>query len=704
MIAVGQKIVEPEHMTETTRAEKGHHIKTSLDVLNKLLSAYPDLQTTLAKALQYILKTINRSGGILIVQGPDDPQPHFWILENPMQEWVSQIKDEHSMLRMFCRTWIQPGGLVVTEGPYSPVVVFPLPTAMGQQGILLVNGLEPSETEKELLMQASESLAHSIYLGRNGSLLFEISKLLDTLGMIIYGINPRYSFDEAMFNLVKGLRDSFACEAVSLVTIDQAHIGMVVKKTLGSGPDWIYQVSKRSEDGLIGESLQTGISILSNDPQNDERYHAAIDAVPGVDMHSMLCVPIQTEEEIIGLLAFQNKRYGVFTLYDQQLLTTVARSIVNSLVALQTIQQYRVLNASLEASRWELIRSRNTLRSLFDNLPESMYIIDRSYRLIAVNSVRAARSTDEPALLVGKVCYEALYGRSEPCQGCLVADTFYRSRVTNRTDRQWEGLIEPMEWEINTYPIVDESDEVNQVILVEKDMTDKRRLEGFLTQSEKMAAVGELAAGIAHEINNPLTVILANAQLLQRELPPNEDWQELVDLISRAGTRALHAVKGLLNFARKEQFEFVPTDINETIERSFEMVQHELVTRGVELSYDLAENLPLLRASPNHLQGVWLNLIMNGMDAMDKEEKRIRVVSTQQGNDVRVSINDNGQGIPPEKLSRIFEPFFTTKDRDRGTGLGLSVCHRVIKQHGGLILVDSKVGEGTTFTVVIPAY
>ena len=699
-----QKVSKLGPNKAVTHGKLGQNNKASLDVLNKLLSAYPDLQTTLAKALRHTLEAAQRSGGILIIQGPEDTQPLFWILENPSQNWVDQIRNDKSMLRMLCSTWIQPGGLVVTEGPYSPVVIFPLPTAMGPQGLLLVNGLEPSETEKAFLMQAAESLAHSVYLGRNGALLFEISKLLDTLGMIIYGINPRHSFDEAMFNLVKGLRDSFACEAVSLVMIDNTRGGMVVKKTLASEPDWIYQVSLRSEDGLIGESLQTGKSILSNDPQNDERFNRAIDSVPGVDIHALLCVPIQTEEEVIGLLAFQNKNSGLFTLYDQQLLTTVARSIVNSLVAMQTIQQYRVLNASLEVSRWELIRSRNTLRSLFDNLPEAMYIIDRSYRLIAVNAVRAARSPEEPALLVGKVCYEALYGWSEPCQGCLVADTFYRRKVTNRTERQWEGVMDPMEWEINTYPIVDEGDEVNQVILVEKDMTEKRRLEGFLTQSEKMAAVGELAAGIAHEINNPLTVILANAQLLKRELPPNEDWQELVDLISRAGTRALHAVKGLLNFARKEQFEFIPTDLNETIERSLDMVQHELVTRGVELIYEPADNLPLLRASPNHLQGVWLNLIMNGLDAMDKEEKRIRIVSFQQGNDVRVSITDNGQGIPPEKLSRIFEPFFTTKDRDRGTGLGLSVCHRVVKQHGGLILVDSKVGEGTTFTVVIPVY
>lgn len=697
-------VAEQQTMMNKNKEKPSFNQKASLDGLNKLLSAYPDLQTTLATGLRFILETIDRDGGLIIIQGPDDPQPHFWVDNRAASDWLAQLNQEHSMLRLLCQNWIQPGGLVVTEGPYSPVVIFALPTAMGQQGILLLNGLEPVEKEKDFLSQATESLAHSVYLGRNGALLFEISKLLDTLGMIINGLNPRHSFDEAMFNLVKGLRDSFACEAVSLVTMDRSNDSMLIKKTLASAPDWIYQIGLKTEDGFIGECLQTGKSLLSNMPQNDERFNRQIDSVPGLDIHSLLCVPIQTEEEIIGLLAFQNKRNGQFTLYDQQLLTTVSKSIVNSLVALQTIQQYRVLNAQLEASRWELIRSRNTLRSLFDNLPEAMYIIDRSYRLIAINSVRASRINAEPSLLVGKVCYESFFGRNEPCQGCLVAETFYSRNVTHRTERQWEGVVDPLEWEINSYPILDEGDEVNQVILVEKDVTDKRRLEGSLTQSEKMAAVGELAAGIAHEINNPLTVILANAQILQKELPENGDWRELVDLISRAGTRALHAVKGLLNFARKEQFEFTPTDVNETIERSLDMVHHELMNRGIQLTFEAADNLPLLRASPNHIQGVWLNLIMNAMDSMDKDEKLIRIVSTQQDNDIKVSFSDNGQGISAEKLSRIFEPFYTTKERDRGTGLGLSVCHRVIKQHGGFILVDSKIGEGTTFTVVLPVY
>ena len=697
-------VIELQTMVNTPKEKVSFNQKASLEGLNKLLSAYPDLQTTLANSLRFIVDTLHREGGLMIIQGPDDPQPLFWINNNAAPDWANQLDNDKSMLRLLCHNWIQPGGLVFTEGPYSPVVIFALPTAMGQQGILLLNGLEPLAIEKEYLNQATESLAHSIYLGRNGALLFEISKLLDTLGMIINGLNPRHSFDEAMFNLVKRLRDSFSCEAVSLVTLDRNNESMVIKKTLGASPDWIYQIGLRSEDGFIGECLHTHKSILSNDPQNDERYNRQIDSVPGMDIHSLICVPIQTEEEIIGLLAFQNKRNGQFTLYDQQLLTTVSNSIVNSLVALQTIQQYRVLNAQLEASRWELIRSRNTLRSLFDNLPEAMYIIDRSYRLIAVNSVRASRISSEPSLLVGKVCYEIFFGKSEPCQGCLVADTFYSRNVTHRTERQWEGVVDPLEWEINSYPILDEGDEVNQVILVEKDVTDKRRLEGSLTQSEKMAAVGELAAGIAHEINNPLTVILANAQILQKELPEEGDWLELVDLISRAGTRALHAVKGLLNFARKEQFEFTPTDLNETIERSLDMVHHELMSRGIKLTFEAADNLPLLRASPNHIQGVWLNLIMNAMDSMDKEEKLIRIVSLQKDNDIEVSFTDNGQGIPAEKLPRIFEPFYTTKERDRGTGLGLSVCHRVIKQHGGFILVDSKIGEGTTFTVVLPVY
>jgi two-component system NtrC family sensor kinase len=454
---------------------------------------------------------------------------------------------------------------------------------------------------------------------------------------------------------------------------------------------------------------------------------------------TLLSVPLEDEGDVIGILVLQNKKSGDFTLYDQQLLSTIAKTIVNSFISMQKIQKFHVLNAHLEASRWELIRSRNTLRSLFDNLPDSLYIIDRSYHLNAVNSTRAERAKGEPSLLVNKHCYETFFELEKPCEGCLVSETFTKKRVTFRSIHHWEEGQEPMDWEISSYPITDDGDEVIQAIMVEKDVTERKRLEGFLAQSEKMAAVGTLAAGIAHEINNPLAVVMANAQIMQREVPPeNVDWVDSLDLIYKAGSRAFNSVRNLLNFARKEEFEINPTDINESIESVLEMLKHELISRSIELDLDLADNLPLVKASSNHLQGVWLNLFINAMDAIDainvldavdvmdtvdavdatdavdvmdtvdvldandeRPQGHIRVATLLHENEVRISITDNGEGIPEEKIKRIFEPFFTTKDPNKGTGLGLSVCHRVIKQHGGLILVDSQVGVGTTFTVVL---
>jgi two-component system NtrC family sensor kinase len=283
-----------------------------------------------------------------------------------------------------------------------------------------------------------------------------------------------------------------------------------------------------------------------------------------------------------------------------------------------------------------------------------------------------------------------------------VIETLFGGQNTSRNKRQWEPEGEPQEWEISTYPIQDDLNHVVQAILLEQDVTEKRRLEATLAQSEKLAAVGQLAAGLAHEINNPLTAIIANAQLLQRELPPDDDKQELVDLINRAGGRATQVVRNLLDLARKEQYEFLPVEVNDTLDKALQLLQHEIMARSINLLWEPSEDLPAVMASKDHLQGVWINLLSNAIDALENGHNDIRITTRHQGNEVRVLIADNGKGIPPERLTRIFEPFYTTKAPGRGTGLGLSVCHRVIKQHGGRILVDSQLGLGTQFTVILP--
>jgi two-component system NtrC family sensor kinase len=377
------------------------------------------------------------------------------------------------------------------------------------------------------------------------------------------------------------------------------------------------------------------------------------------------------------------------------------RSQINTVSYKQQIKDLHAEIAVLQASHELLLRSRNTLRTLFDSIPASIYIIDRNYSLVAVNMVRSRIANSPPSQLVGRPCFESLYQRSEVCPDCKVFETLTSGENTTRIKRQWKLQDEPQDWEISTYPIYD-TNQLSQAILLEQDVTEKRRLEATLAQSEKLAAVGQLAAGLAHEINNPLTAIIANAQLLQRELPQDEDTQELVDLISRAGARAAQVVHSLLDLARKEEYIFAPVDVNETLNRSLKLLQHEFTLRSINLSYQPGENLPPVLGSQDQLQGVWINLLTNAVDALEDHGGEVRISSRQTGKEIRVTFADTGRGIPPEKLSSIFEPFYTTKAPGRGTGLGLSVCHRVIKQHGGDILAASQIGVGTQFTVVLP--
>ena len=161
-------------------------------------------------------------------------------------------------------------------------------------------------------------------------------------------------------------------------------------------------------------------------------------------------------------------------------------------------------------------------------------------------------------------------------------------------------------------------------------------------------------------------------------------------------------MRNLLDFARKDDYHLRLTDINETLQRSIELVQHEILARGVQLSLEPDPRLSPMLASNDHLQSVWLNLLLNAIDALDKTPGQIKVSTRRVSSEAYIIFKDNGKGISREQLTKIFEPFYTTKAPGRGTGLGLSVCNRIVKQHGGQIRVESKIGEGSKFTVILP--
>jgi two-component system NtrC family sensor kinase len=246
----------------------------------------------------------------------------------------------------------------------------------------------------------------------------------------------------------------------------------------------------------------------------------------------------------------------------------------------------------------------------------------------------------------------------------------------------------------------------NNAIIQEMDITEKRILESNLIQSEKLAAVGQLAAGVAHEINNPLSAIIANAQIQLQMTPEDDDDKiEAFKLIEAAGLRASRVVHNLLSISRKESQNFEPTNVNETIQNALLLIQYELVKQNIRIDTELSEQLPLILAHKENIQSVWINLFLNAIDAIaaaKRPEGVINIKTSSTDSEIHVVISDNGIGIEPEKVNKIFEPFYTTKASGHGTGLGLSVCMRTIREHQGNITVESKPDQGTHFIISLP--
>ena len=227
-----------------------------------------------------------------------------------------------------------------------------------------------------------------------------------------------------------------------------------------------------------------------------------------------------------------------------------------------------------------------------------------------------------------------------------------------------------------------------------------------LARTARLGTLGELAAGVAHEINNPLTAINANAQMLKMVMPVEDENFESVDLIVRAGERAAKVVRGLLDFARQEQYSFTQGDLNESIQEALDLVNYQLQSAKIQVTRDIESSLPPMVASWEHLKSVWLNLLLNSRDALlhTNDDRQLDVTArlVRDGQAVQVLFRDNGKGMSTAETLHIFEPFYTTKGPGQGTGLGLATCHRIVEQHGGEITVASVVGEGTTFFITLP--
>ncbi len=450
--------------------------------------------------------------------------------------------------------------------------------------------------------------------------------------------------------------------------------------------------------GLIGQIFVKQKAALLNDAWTDTRYDQRIDAPPNTTVSTLIVAPILVRSRSVGVLIGYNKKNGRFTEVDLELFASLAISVSEAIQNAWLFQRNRMRQK-------ELLEGRNTLQALIDGIPHPIYTINNQWQLVAINRSKIDQ-LNLPSEFNGELCYQAFYQRDTPCPHCQVADSLIHKEAQGWSVK-WQGEDHlPREWDVNAYPIPGSKADSASAVILWQDRTEERKLENSLLQAGKLAAIGQLAAGVAHEINNPLTAINANAEMLKMFISPDDENYESVDLIARAGERATKVVRGLLDFARQEQYKFTPNIINTSIQQALNLVSYQLNTANIQVIETYADDLPAITASWDHLKSVWLNLLVNARDAVENrsENRRIEITTSlvEDNNCIQVLIRDNGKGISTAEAEHIFEPFYTTKDPGKGTGLGLATSHRIIEQHDGDINVVSIPNEGTTFIIRLP--
>jgi two-component system NtrC family sensor kinase len=525
------------------------------------------------------------------------------------------------------------------------------------------------------------------------------SRQLAALNRISQAVAATLETSQVYATAVRGVDAILEVELAAVLIVEGGKLHcQYVRHYKGAIPAHIFPSAEKGQ-GVLGLTWSEQETYCLNQAGSDSRFDATRDSPIGYNVRSMLATPLTVRGRPVGVLAAYNKRDGEFTEVDVDLFASLASSVSEAIENAWLFQRVRMRHQ-------ELLEGRNTLQALIDGIPDPIYTISDEWKLVVVNKTKADQLGTTPESLSGRVCFRVFYNRQQPCEHCAVALT-----LANKTEQHWpvswlgdDHL--PREWEVSAYPIPGKQISSARAVVVWQDKTEERRLESSLMQAGKLAAIGQLAAGVAHEINNPLTAINANAQMLKMVMPVEDENYESVDLIVRAGERAAKVVRGLLDFARQEQYSFTAGDLNESVREALNLVNYQLQSAKITITRDLDATLPPIIASWEHLKSVWLNLLLNARDALlhNNDERRLELSTrvNRESQSVQVVLHDNGKGMNEAETVHIFEPFYTTKGPGQGTGLGLATCHRIVEQHGGEITVASKVNEGTTFLITLP--
>jgi len=381
---------------------------------------------------------------------------------------------------------------------------------------------------------------------------------------------------------------------------------------------------------------------------------------------------------------------NAFGMYDSMGKLLQIRGLMLDVTGLHTFQS-------------ELQRERDFSGKILSNT-QSFILVSDTAGLVSYANRRWSEAGFEQRELLGRPLLElAAPGYVRPLSDALQA-TLRGGQVDNLELQIIRGNGHVGQFSVNLSPMRDEQNNINSIVVVMTDITDSAELRDKLVHAEKMAAVGQLVSGVAHEVNNPLTAILGFADLLLENPEIPETARKDLRVILQEAQRTKTIVQNLLSFARQMPPQRNAVQLNMILRRTIQLRSYDFNSHGVDIVEHLDEGLPEVIGDAHQLQQVFLNILNNAYDAVHEVGRpaRIEIMTTKAGNAVEVSFRDNGYGI--SHPDRIFDPFFTTKEVGKGTGLGLSICYGIVKEHGGEILCHNNTdGQGATFIVRFPA-
>jgi len=463
---------------------------------------------------------------------------------------------------------------------------------------------------------------------------------------------------------------------------------------------WVRGEDGRSYGALAGEGDEPTPALAAE--MSRAIFSGAADVPSDAWDQLDLRVPLNHEGEHLGLLEVRVPRDGREGMARDVL--SVIANVLTPLLASKELSKDLAFEVARRAR--EIEEQRRFTEKVIDSLPLGLYVIDRHYRVQAWNRKRETGTQGIPRdQAIGRAVFDVLHRQPRELLRREFDEVFTSGRI-----QVYESVGEDgRQYRITKIPMRQDDRDISHLITIGEDISDWKSVQAQIAQSEKLAAMGQLAAGIMHEINNPLATIGAciDAVAARAGEAPAETRQgidEYLKIMDSEVERCKRIVNNLLDLSRPRGGQKSAEDVNLVVEETLLLLKHHDRFRRLELRRGLAAGLPPVLASKDQLIQVFMALMLNAADAM--EARGTLTVGTarnpRRDDEVVISFSDTGSGIPKADIQKIFEPFYTTKPQGRGTGLGLSICYTIIAEHRGRIEVDSTLGRGSTFSVILP--